>query len=168
MMHRPFAIVAAIALATSAVATETATSRTVIGPRNLPLHDGAVRLQAGDGEEGIRLTRQGLALAQTDRERGAAYSNLCAGYILTKDYEQAIAYCNRALIVDDRDYHAYSNRALAHFYRKEYESAQRDVGDGLAINPHSTSLRKVRMMIEDVLNPVEPGVIIEYGHEDGG
>ena len=35
-------------------------SKTVLGPRNVYLYDGANTLKAGDGEEGVRLTLLGL------------------------------------------------------------------------------------------------------------
>ena len=54
-------------------------SRTVIGPRNSMLADGADALIAGDGEEGVRLTLRGLALALGEREKKIGHANLCAG-----------------------------------------------------------------------------------------
>ena len=63
---------------------------TIIGPRNLPLHDGAQALLAGDIDRGVRLTHEGLELAQGRREQEAALSNLCAGYIKLGKYDQAL------------------------------------------------------------------------------
>jgi len=51
-----FLIVACLTIS-SAVAQE---SKTVIGPSNPDLHDGANALLAGDAEEGVRLTLLGL------------------------------------------------------------------------------------------------------------
>ncbi len=43
-------------------------STTVIGPRNIPLYDGAQELLAGNDAEGVRLTHKGLQLALCARE----------------------------------------------------------------------------------------------------
>ena len=51
---------------------------TVIGPRNVPLAEGAKALIADDAEEGVRLTLEGLKIAHGRREEEAALSNLCA------------------------------------------------------------------------------------------
>ena len=45
-------------------------SRTVIGPANIDLADGAEALLAGDAEKGVSLTERGLQAAANDRERG--------------------------------------------------------------------------------------------------
>ena len=49
-------------------------SRTVIGPSNIDLADGAEALLAGDAEQGVRLTERGLKAAANNRERVAGYS----------------------------------------------------------------------------------------------
>jgi hypothetical protein len=65
---------------------------TVIGPRNIPLYDGAQELLAGNAAEGVRLTHKGLQIAQGRREEEAALSNLCAGYIKLALYDNALKY----------------------------------------------------------------------------
>jgi hypothetical protein len=71
--------------------------KTVIGPTNPPLQDGAQALLAGDAEEGVRLTLQGLKLAGNAREEEAALSNLCAGYIMLEKFDDAMKYCELLL-----------------------------------------------------------------------
>ncbi len=46
-------------------------STTVIGPRNVPLYDGAQELLAGNDAEGVRLTHKGLQLALGGARRGS-------------------------------------------------------------------------------------------------
>src|SRR5690606_25654276 len=66
---------------------------TVIGPRNPDLQDGAKQLLAGRAKEGVDLTLRGLKVAQGAREEEAALSNLCAGYIMLENYQEALKYC---------------------------------------------------------------------------
>ncbi len=65
--------------AAQAHADDQAEAKTVLGPSNIYLYDGANALMAGDAEEGVRLTMQGLELAQGLREEKVGHSNLCAG-----------------------------------------------------------------------------------------
>ena len=55
-----------------------AVARTVIGPDNADLADGAAALRVGNAEDGVRLTERGLKSASSRRDRVAGYSNLCA------------------------------------------------------------------------------------------
>ena len=87
-------------------------ARTVIGPSNIDLADGAAALRTGDAEEGVRLTRRGLRSASSPRDRLAGYSNLCAGLIMLNRHEEAIESCDAAIAIDDRHWRSYSNRAL--------------------------------------------------------
>lgn len=164
------AALSSLALAHLALAdrTQSAHSETVLGPKNLGLHDGAIQLRAGNAQAGIRLTRQGLDDATTLREQYSAFSNLCAGYILIEQYQNAVQYCDRALALNANNHHALSNRALARFYLKDYETARMDVDAGLAIAPDSPKLQQVSEMIEDAVNPVRPEVEIEHGVDDRG
>ena len=56
--------------------------KTVIGPSNVFIADGANALIAGDGKEGVRLTLLGLKMAHGAREKKTAHANLCAGYVM--------------------------------------------------------------------------------------
>ncbi|MDH3587072.1 MAG: hypothetical protein OEQ30_08280, partial [Gammaproteobacteria bacterium] len=59
-----------------------AIAKTVVGPGNVDLADGAAALRVGDAEEGVRLTQRGLSTANSQRDRVAGYSNLCAGLVM--------------------------------------------------------------------------------------
>ena len=135
--------------------------KTVIGPRNPELANGATALLQGRIEEGIRLTQIGLGKAQGSRERQAAYSNLCAGYVMLKKYETAIEFCDLALEENDRNWRALNNRALARTELGEYELAKADLDRGEAIAPKASTIKEVRGWLLDHTEPVEPTVTID-------
>lgn len=137
-------------------------THTAVGARNPDLHDGAVQLRFGNPEAGIRLTRRGLEAASTTKEQYSAYSNLCAGYILIEQYENAVQYCDYALNIKPNSHQALSNRALARFYLKAFDLAQADVDAGLALAPQSRSLNRVARLIRDEVDPVIPEVQVEH------
>jgi hypothetical protein len=90
-----FAVVVCLCLSFTALVAQE--SKTVIGPTNIELHDGANALLAGDAEEGVRLTLLGLQHESTPRDRRTAMSNLCAGYIMLEQLDMALSYCNQVL-----------------------------------------------------------------------
>ena len=136
-------------------------ARTVIGPRNADLAAGADALLAGDAAEGVRLTLKGLQSAASVRDRKTGMSNLCAGYVLLDDLDSALDYCNRVLELDDKHWKAYSNRALVYVRMKRYEKAEADLQRGEAIAPNARTLRAVRAMLLDAIEPVAPNVVID-------
>lgn len=142
-------------------------SRTVLGPENADLYDGAMALMRGDVDEGIRLTQSGLSMAGSRRERVSGFANLCAGYILRDDLELALEYCDRALRLDERHWRALSNRALILVRMKRYDEAQRDLDEALALRPDSDKVLTVQAMLRDATDPVTPNVIIEDRRVDG-
>ena len=150
--------VALLCLSTLAAGQE---SRTVIGPSNPELQYGAEALLAGDAEEGVRLTLLGLKRAVGKRDRHVAWSNLCAGYVLLKEYETALSYCNRVIDENDQHWRAYSNRALAYVKLKRYDEAEQDLQKGESIAPRSRILKAVRAMLRDAIEPVAPNIVID-------
>jgi tetratricopeptide (TPR) repeat protein len=145
-----------------------ANNKTVIGPGNLPLYDGAQALIAGDGEEGVRLTLLGLSQAKSSRERRTAKSNLCAGYVLLEDYATALAYCDEVLLEDDKYWRAYSNRALVYLKLRRFDEAEQDLLKGEAISRNSSKLKAVRKMYRDATDPVAPSIVIDDRRYDEG
>lgn len=152
-------IVGFLALCTSPVCAQEA--KTVLGPTNIALQEGANALLARNAEDGIRLTLIGLQQANNASERETARGNLCAGYALQKQYETALAYCDEVLQENDRNWRAYSNRALIYIQLERFEEAAHDLLRGEAISPQSRSLKAVRRMYEDATNPVSPHIIID-------
>lgn len=136
-------------------------SRTIIGPSNIDLADGAQALKAGDIEEGVRLTRRGLKSAANDRERVAGYSNLCAGLVILERLGEALEACDRAIAINDGHWRSYSNRALVYLKMARYEEAGRDIASAEAISPNARSVRVVKSMLLDATDPVRPSIIID-------
>lgn len=132
-----------------------------MGPKNIELQDGANALRAGDAEEGIRLTSIGLSQATNSQERSAAYSNLCAGYVLLGEYERGLPFCNDALEENDRHWRARCNRALIYIKLRRFAEANEDLLVGEEINPKAKTLQAVRKMYLDATNPVAPTVIVD-------
>jgi len=135
--------------------------RTILGPRNLHLYDGAQALMAGDGEEGVRLTLLGLETAQGAREIKAAHGNLCAGYMMIERPEQALEHCNWVLERDPRHWKSYNNRALVYMKLGRMEEAEADIRKGQEINPNSRTLKIVMGMYRDKTEPVVPHIEID-------
>ena len=134
---------------------------TVIGPSNPDLKYGADALLAGDADEGVRLTLIGLKFATGARERQTAKSNLCAGYLMLREYDTALAYCNEVLGENDRHWRAYSNRALIYVKLGRFDDAKQDLEKGEAISRSSRTLKAVRRMLLDATNPVSPTIVID-------
>ena len=145
-------------------------SKTVIGPSNQALYDGARALIEGDGEEGVRLTLEGLARVTSERDRITAWANLCAGYVLLDQLDTALMYCDRVIEVNDRHWRSYSNRALILVRLGRYAEAERDLGQAEAIAPKATTVKRVRAMLLDAVEPVTPRIEIDdrrQAPEDG-
>lgn len=134
---------------------------TIIGPRNIPLHDGAQALMADRNEEGIRLTLEGLKIAQGRREEEAALSNLCAGYIKLANYPEALKYCNLLLARNDRNWRGYNNRAVIFIMTKQYDKANEDLIKGEELNPGVRTMKVARAMYMDAVHPVSPEIEID-------
>ena len=140
-------------------------STTVIGPSNAELAAGARELLAGNAEEGVRLSLQGLKYAASRADNLAGMSNLCAGYFMLNDLDEALLYCNRALELDGSHWRALSNRALIYVKLKRYDEAELDIQKGLEIAPNSRTLAIISGMLLDARDPVAPSVIIDDSRE---
>ena len=136
-------------------------SKTVIGPRNALLADGAIALKAGDGVEGVRLTLRGLEMAQGELERKMGHSNLCAGYILIDKPRTALPHCNWVLERDPDHWRTYNNRALVYLRLERFEESEADIARGQALSPSSRNLKIARGMLLDQTDPVSPNVEID-------
>jgi tetratricopeptide (TPR) repeat protein len=134
---------------------------TTIGTRNVPLRDGAQALLAGRSEDGVKLTLEGLEMAEGKREEEAALSNLCAGYIKLEQYDNAITYCNMLLSRNEDSWRGYNNRAVIYIQTKQWDKANEDLKRGEEINPGSRTLKIARAMYMDAVHPVKPEVEID-------
>lgn len=135
--------------------------KTVIGPSNVHLQDGASALMAGRAEEGVELTLTGLRMAGNAREEEAALSNLCAGYILLEKFDEAMKYCEMLLVRNDRNWRAYNNRAVIYIKTKQYDKAEQDLLRGEELKPGAHTLKVARAMYMDAVHPVAPEVIVD-------
>ena len=134
---------------------------TVLGPRNPDLKNGAEHLLSGRSELGVELTLRGLEAAQGGREQEAALSNLCAGYIMLKNYDEALKYCDLLLARNDRSWRGYNNRAVIYINLEQYEKAHADLLKGEELNPNARTIRIARAMYLDAVEPVSPEVEID-------
>lgn len=135
--------------------------KSVIGPRNPFLAEGADALLDGDYERGVELTRKGLAVAQGRLERKTGLSNLCAGYYMMGQLEPALDACNAVVELDPNFWRGYNNRALVLMDMGRYEESAADVERGIALRPYAKKLKITRARLLDATNPVEPTVEID-------
>ncbi len=134
---------------------------TVIGPRNIPLYDGAQELLAGNDAEGVRLTHKGLQLAVGRREEEAALSNLCAGYIKLALYDNALKYCDLLIARNDGNWRGFNNRAVIYIKTKQWDKAEKDLLRGEELHPNARTLKIARSMYMDAVHPVAPEIEID-------
>ena len=158
-------LLGSLAQAQSTTGRSDPVAKTVVGPANVDLADGAAALRAGDVEEGVRLTERGLSRAGDRRERVAGYSNLCAGLAMLERLAEALQACDRALQLDDRHWRSYSNRALVYLKQQRYPEAERDIASVEALSPNAHTLARLRAMYRDAVDPVSPSVIIDDRRE---
>ena len=112
------------------------------------LSAGEFALRSGHYEEGLALTLAGIDSVKTSRDRAGAFNNLCAGYLGTRQFPQALEACNKALDFNDRNWRIYNNRALVLLNTGRIKAARDDLEKGLAINPGSPTLARVAAMID--------------------
>ena len=159
-MYRVVAILVAALAPLGVLAQEDSASKTVIGPENVFLADGARAIQTGDYALGVDLTLKGLKLNPRAKQRVAALSNVCAGYIGLKLYHDAKSYCDAAIEINPNFWRAYNNRAVLLLRTGNTLAAIEVLKQGLEIRPGSPTLiraleiaeatqRKPRVLIED-------------------
>lgn len=138
-----------------------AEAKTVLGPRNPDLHDGAQALLDGEVQKGVDLTLRGLQVAHGRRERQAALSNLCAGYLLLEKYSRALEYCDLALDENPRNWRALNNRALVYLNLERYDESRADLDLAQQIAPNARTLKEARGLLRDEVEPVTPNIVID-------
>ena len=161
-MRQRLLLLAIIALAAEQVlADEEIGAKTVIGPSNIYLYDGANALLAGDPDQGVPLTLRGLETAHGLREQKIAHSNLCAGFLLLRQAETALVHCNWVLEIDPYHWRSYNNRALVYLQLERYEESEADIKRGQELNPRSENLREVKGLYLDEVAPVDEKITID-------
>lgn len=135
--------------------------KTIVGPRNPQLQDGANALIAGNAERGVKLTLAGLKVALGSREEEAALSNLCAGYILLEKFVEALKYCDMLLERNSENWRAYNNRAVIFIKTGQYAKAEQDLLRGEELRPGAHTLKVARSMYMDAVFPVAAEVTVD-------
>ncbi len=136
-------------------------SKTVLGPRNINLYDGANALRAGDGKEGVRLTLLGMNVAQGKYESKVAHANLCAGFLLLEQLNTALGHCNWVLERYEDHWRTYNNRALVYLGMERFDEAEADIRRGQTLKPGSEKLKEVKGMYLDQVAPVTEQILID-------
>ena len=161
-MNKNLLLLAMITLAAAQVyAEETPDSKTVIGPSNVYLHDGANALLDHDAIEGVPLTLKGLELAQGLREEKVGHSNLCAGFLMLDQPVTALEHCNWVLERDPYHWRTYNNRALVYLALKRFDESEADIKKGQELNPRSEKLKEVKGIYLDTVDPVDEKITID-------
>ncbi len=142
-------------------------SKTVIGPGNALLADGADALLARDAERGVALTLKGLNFPASERDRQSAWANLCAGYVMLEKFSEALGWCDKAIEANDRNWRAYNNRAIIYIRLARYEEAAEDVAHAESISPNARTLKSVKAMLLNETDPVRPVVTIDDRRSSG-
>lgn len=153
-MRRPgswFALFAGVLLVSGMAVAEDVLSQgqsaTVFGPTNPLLSKGSQALEAGRFEEGVRLTLEGLDLPNSYKDKAAAHSNICAGYVALKRFDEALEHCNLALDLDRSNWRTFNNRAAVFVGLKKFDLAMTDVNAGLELAPNSATLHKSKEVV---------------------
>jgi len=135
-------------------------NRTVIGGGNQLLSSGADAIRAGFYDEGIRLTSLGLERRDnTDRDRAAALSNLCAAYAAKREPDTAIEHCTESLAVNPSNWRAFSNRAYAYWLKGMFAEASVDLNAAAALSPRAEQVAQIRAMINEAT--LRPRITLE-------
>lgn len=124
---------------TAPTPTHNATSATVIGTSSL-LSDGASALEAGRAEEGLRLTLAGLNEPGLPRDLAAGHANACAGFLMLRQWDEALGHCNQSIQMDPTNWRAFNNRAAIYAAKGLYDLALQDIETGLVLAPRSRTL----------------------------
>ena len=141
--------------------------KSVIGPRNHFLADGAEALVNGYAVKGVELTEKGLKIAQGPFEKKAALSNLCAGYLMINKPKDALKACDAVIELDPDFWRAYNNRALVYLELGQLKESEADVMRGEELRPKSRNLQITKSKVLDALHPVEPTVEIDERRNAG-
>jgi tetratricopeptide (TPR) repeat protein len=148
MMNVPRKVALLIALLSSAAAQAGEWQSTTVLGANEALAAGSRALQLGFFEEGIRETLRGLAIETGRLQRARGFSNLCAGYTGTREYEKALAACDEALALSDRNWRTHNNRALALTGLGRAHEARQALAEALELRPESPTLQQTRAWID--------------------
>ena len=134
-------------------------SSTILGAANPLLARGADAIRAGDYDDGILFTLEGLAIPASSHDRSAGLSNLCAAYAAKGMADTAIEYCTQSLAINGRNWRAYSNRSYAYWLKRMFSEATFDLDAAAALSPKARQVAQIRGMIN--LSRFQPRITME-------
>jgi tetratricopeptide (TPR) repeat protein len=138
----------------------TADTRSVFGPQNELLYAGAEAIRYGRYDEGIRLTLLGLERkGNTERNRAAGLSNLCAAFAAKNEPDEAIVYCTESLAITELNWQAWSNRSYAYWLKEMYDEAASDLERAMSLNDQARQLSQIRGMLNEA--GLQPRIVTE-------
>jgi hypothetical protein len=123
-------------------------SGVVIGGENSSLADGAVALEQGRIQDGIRLTEDGLKINADPVKAAVGESNLCGGYAMLHDWVHALPHCDAAIALDPHNWQSFNNRAAVHSGLGQYDLALADLHTGLGLAPGANLLHRSLAVVE--------------------
>jgi tetratricopeptide (TPR) repeat protein len=138
---------------------QTPDSRTVLGGGDEYLSAAADAIRAGEYEDGIRLTTLGLERPQSQPDRAAALSNLCAAHAAKGEPDAAIKYCDESIAMNEHNWRAYINRSYAYYLKRMFTESSADLAVAETLNPTARQIEQIRGMINE--RSLQPSVIVE-------
>ncbi|NNF17714.1 MAG: tetratricopeptide repeat protein [Gammaproteobacteria bacterium] len=123
------------------------------------LKAGEMALRAGNLELAIENFLAGLPTASSRRSESAALNNLCAAYGSLGQFEAALHYCERALLLRPNNWRAHQNRARSLIGIGELDAAIESANRGLEIAPNAAPLHEILALAQSFKR--KPRVIID-------
>ena len=114
----------------------------------------------------MRLTLEGLSLAEGKREQDTALSNLCSGYLRLRQFDAALM-LQPSSQSNPSAWRGYNTRAMIYLELQQYDKADEDLKRAEAINPDANTLKVARAMWMDAVHPVAPEVEIDDRNRSG-
>lgn len=92
---------------------------------------GTRELESGKIAKAIRISKVYLPHV-THQKRVAVLTNLCIGYILSRELDQAETYCGEAVEIPSDRTVSYNNRGILKALQGDYSGAVQDLNDAVA------------------------------------
>jgi hypothetical protein len=86
---------------------------------------GTREIESGNFDKAIRISRVRLPHV-SQKQKVAVLTNICIGYIMNKDFDEAENYCNQAVERPNEKVVSYNNRGVLKALQGDYNGAMRD------------------------------------------
>ena len=86
---------------------------------------GTREIESGNIDKAIRISKVRLPHV-SPKHKVAVLTNLCIGYIMSKDFDEAEDYCNQAVKRPNEKVVSYNNRGVLKALQGDYDGAMRD------------------------------------------